>query len=97
MDNLDTPKNYKAKFCEICQKDYKDYYQHKRVKHSDKVKTFILCEDCGKTYQKNYIKKHKCSLVIKQAKENWMEFCEGCNSFHIEVCSLKDKLIEDVI
>jgi hypothetical protein len=88
MEKNNTP-NYKAKFCDICQKDYKDYYQHKRVKHSEKEKTFELCFDCGKTFQKNYIKKHKCSEVIKKAKENWMVFCKECESFHMTNCIKK--------
>lgn len=76
-------KNYKHKYCEICKKDFKDYYQHKRVKHSEKEKTFELCFDCGKTFQKNYIKKHKCSKVIKIAKDNWGVYCKQCESFHM--------------
>lgn len=34
-------KNYKAKFCEICKKDYKDFYQHRKIKHSDKLNKTI--------------------------------------------------------
>lgn len=94
MENKNTEEkktNYKEKYCNICQKSYKDYYQHKRVSHSDKEKTKELCFDCGKIFQKNYIKKHKCSLVIKIAKENWGVYCERCHSFHMANCKKENE------
>jgi len=83
-------KNYKEKFCDICEKTYKDYYQHKKVKHSDKEKSFELCIDCGKRFQKNYMKKHNCSEVLVKARENWGIFCNECDSFHMKFCTRKE-------
>jgi len=31
-------KNYKSKHCDLCNEFFKDYYQHKRVKHPELVK-----------------------------------------------------------
>lgn len=36
VKEIQKKKNYKAKFCEICKRDYKDFYQHRKIKHSEK-------------------------------------------------------------